>query len=233
MEKRRPEDGNPLPTVFILLTPRSETTLGPASYGGRCVRGQAGSEGATRAAESGSLFKRLPHISAAMPEDHLEKNKAGGSLVAGRFRICLLTQGMRVQSPAGGLRPPFALGQGSPHAARRAVCCAGTRETLTDKYQVSHFAQHMGRAQDPAVSPPLLRRRPPRLGGWKLHPPSGSGRRVVPESSLFHPVFHPPANAAASTPESVQNLTCFLAALAAGLVEPPHGLVPFLDSFPI
>lgn len=86
----------PPPPVFILLTPRSETTLGPASHGGRCVRGQAGSEGATRAAESGSRFKHLPHISAAMPEDHLEKNKAGGSLVAGRFRICLLTQGIRV-----------------------------------------------------------------------------------------------------------------------------------------
>lgn len=139
----------PPPPVFILLTPCSETTLGPASHGGRCVRGQAGSEGATRAAESSSLFKRLPHISAAMPEDHLEKNKAGGSLVAGRFRICLLTQGMRVQSPAGGLRPPFALGQGSPHAARRAVCCAGTRETLTDKYQVSHFAQHMRERKTP------------------------------------------------------------------------------------
>ena len=81
----------------------SKPTLGPASRSGRRARRRAGPEGATRAAESRSRFKRLLHVSTAMPDDHLKKNTARGSLVALRFRICLLVQGMQVQSPAGGL----------------------------------------------------------------------------------------------------------------------------------
>ena len=113
------------------------------------------------------------------------------------------------------------------------MCCPGTWETLTDKYQ--SVTLHSTRDE---CETPLSPRRS--SGGVLLV--SADGSSILPVAQVKEsflsllssiPCFILQRMLLLLPSESVQNLTCFLPALAAGLVEPPHGLVPFLDSFPI
>lgn len=93
------------------------------------------------------------------------------------------------------------------------------RRTLTP---VSHFKRHTQLDVRPSVSQPRLPQRLPHLGGGALHPPRGSAQRVILESSLFIPYLILQQILLVLPSESVQNLTCFLVALATSLAEVPR-----------
>ena len=160
---------------------------------------------ATRASSTSPL--RCPMI--------VSKNTAGG-LPGGPAVQDLSSHGGDARSVAGwGTKTP-------PCLTTRKPALSKDPSSQTNKHQSVILSSTRSRTRGLVLSPNRASRSVflVSVEGHSI-PPSGSAQRVIPGSSLFTPylilqhiLLVPPSG-------SVQNPTCFLVALATGLVEPP------------